>query len=114
MLYFDTALLYIRDGIEIVGVAIIATSTVNTLYEILKALFRGQAPNLNYLRLQLGKSIILALEFMVGADLIGSVVEPDYYTLGLLAILVFVRTFLSYFLDKELAALTPEQRHKLK
>lgn len=70
--------------------------------------------NANYVRLQFGNSVILGLEFMVGADIIGSLVAPDYYNLGLLAIIVLVRTILSYFLNIELEALTPRQRQSIK
>jgi uncharacterized membrane protein len=51
---------------------------------------------------------------MVGADIVGSLVQPDYYNLGLLAILVVIRTVLSYFLNLELAMLTPQQRQTIK
>ena len=35
--------------------------------------------NTNYIRLEFGNSVILGLEFMVGADIVGSVAQPDYY-----------------------------------
>jgi len=68
----------------------------------------------NAIRLQFGNSIILGLEFMVGADIVGSLVEPDYYNLGLLGILVLIRTILSYFLNIELESLSPQQREAVK
>jgi uncharacterized membrane protein len=68
----------------------------------------------DYIRLQFGESVILGLEFMVGADIIGSLIAPDYYNLGMLAIIVGVRTVLSYFLSRELRDLTPVQRKAIK
>ena len=68
----------------------------------------------NYIRLQFGYSVILGMEFMVGADIIGSLADPDYYSLGLLGMLVLIRTVLSYFLSKELEALSPKQRQAFK
>ncbi len=42
---------------------------------------------------------------MIGADIIESMAKPTYYDVGILGILVVIRTFLSYFLGKELAEL---------
>ncbi len=73
-----------------------------------------EALTTNYIRLQFGDSVILGLEFMVGADIVGSLVAPDYYNLGLLAIIVLIRTVLTYFLSLELKELTPSQRKAIK
>lgn len=54
------------------------------------------------IRIMLGSAIIVGLEFILAADVISTITLPDYYNLGLLAILVFIRTVLNYFLDKEL------------
>lgn len=113
MLFFDTALLYIREGIAAIGVLVIAAGALRSAYQLLLSVIQRNV-SLNTIRLQFGNSVILGLEFMVGADIVGSMVQPDYYNLGLLAILVLVRTILSYFLDIELQALTPQQRHAIK
>lgn len=68
---------------------------------------------MSYIRFQLGSSVILGLEFMVGADIIGSLVNPNYYNMGILAIVVIIRTILSYFISLELERLTPEQKKHL-
>lgn len=63
----------------------------------------------NSIRLRLGRIIILGLEFIIAADLIGSTTTPDYYDLGILAIIVAVRTVLSFTLNREIENLTKEQ-----
>ncbi len=63
---------------------------------------------LNDVRRELGLSIVLGLEFILASDVILTIVLPDYYNLGLLAILVVIRTVLNYFLDKELMQLRPK------
>lgn len=60
---------------------------------------------LNDVRRELGLSIVLGLEFILASDVILTIVLPDYYNLGLLAILVVIRTILNYFLNKELMQL---------
>jgi uncharacterized membrane protein len=113
MLLFDMPLLYIREAIATIGVVVICAGALRAIYQ-LYMLVTQQILDANYIRLQFGNSVILGLEFMVGADIIGSLVAPDYYNLGLLAIIVLVRTFLSYFLNIELEALTPKQRQAIK
>lgn len=113
MLFFDSLLLYIREFIAMLGVVVISIGALRSLYQ-LALLIMHKNMDANYIRLQFGNSVILGLEFMVGADIVGSLVKPDYYNLGLLAILVLIRTILSYFLNLELEALTPQQRQQLK
>lgn len=108
----DQILLIIKDCIALLGVAVIIVGALYSAYQLLILVIKKEK-NTNYVRLQFGNSVILGLEFMVGADIIGSLIEPDYYSIGLLAILVLVRTVLSYFLNIELAALSPKEKENL-
>jgi uncharacterized membrane protein len=61
-------------------------------------------------RLRLGRGILLGLEFLVAADIIHTVaVELTFTTVGVLAIVVLIRTFLSFTLDVELTGRWPWQ-----
>jgi uncharacterized membrane protein len=61
-------------------------------------------------RQQVGKAILLGLEFLVAADIIRTVaVDPTFSGVGVLAILVAVRTFLSFTLEVELEGRWPWQ-----
>lgn len=56
----------------------------------------------NY-RSQLGRAILLGLEFFVAADIIRTVViEPSFANVGILGLVVFIRTFLSFALEVEI------------
>ena len=113
MLFLDNTFLYIREFIAAIGVAVITGGAIISLYQ-LYMLVMHKKYDPNQIRLQFWKSVILGLEFMVGADIIGSLVNPNYYSLGLLAIIVSIRSFLSYFINLELEALTPKQRKEMK
>ncbi len=52
---------------------------------------------------------MLGLEFIVAADLIGTTTTPDYYSLGIVAGIVAIRTLLNYSLNRELTALSKEK-----
>jgi uncharacterized membrane protein len=64
-------------------------------------------------RQQVGKAILLGLEFLVAADIIRTVaVAPTFRGVGVLAIIVSVRTFLSFTLDVELDGRWPWQSRR--
>jgi uncharacterized membrane protein len=54
------------------------------------------------IRLQLGKTLALALEFLLAADVLRTAVAPNWYDIGKLAAIAALRTTLNYFLEKEL------------
>lgn len=58
----------------------------------------------NRVRLRFGVWLALALEFQLGADIVASTVAPNLESLAKLAFLAVIRTFLNYFLSKELEA----------
>ena len=56
------------------------------------------------LRLTLGSWLALGLEFQIGADILGTTLAPSFEALGKLGAITVIRTFLNYFLNKELDA----------
>jgi uncharacterized membrane protein len=112
MMFLDTILLYIKEFIASIGVLVISLGALRSLYQLM-LFVKDRSFTMNSIRLQFGNSVILGLEFMVGGDIVGSLIKPDYYNLGMLAILVVIRTILSYFLNLELACLSPEQKQAL-
>ena len=59
----------------------------------------------------LGRSILLGLELLVAADIIRTVaVTPTYDSVGVLAIIVLIRTFLSFSLELEITGRWPWQK----
>lgn len=106
------ALVVIQRSISFMGVLIILSGIIVALgqylyFGITKQL-ENAASNTNIIRLRLGRVILLGLEFIVAADLIGTTTAPDYYSVGILAIIVIIRTVLSYTLNQELLALSKE------
>jgi uncharacterized membrane protein len=58
-------------------------------------------------RNHLGHSLSLALEFLIGADILRTAISPTWQDIGLLAAIVGIRTVLNFFLSKELKQETP-------
>ncbi len=65
----------------------------------------------NY-RIVLGRVILLGLEFLLAGDIIRTVViEPTLEQVGVLSVIVLIRTFLSFTLELEVEGKWPWQRH---
>lgn len=109
---FHKILLIIQHSISFVGVFIILLGVFFALGQFLFYTFTGQittqGSKINLIRLNLGRVLILGLEFIVAADLIGTTTTPDYYAVGILAIIVLIRTLLSFTLNRELMSLSKE------
>jgi uncharacterized membrane protein len=58
-------------------------------------------------RNHLGHSLSLALEFLIGADILRTAISPTWQDIGLLAAIVGIRTVLNFFLSKELKQEAP-------
>lgn len=52
--------------------------------------------------LRLGMWLLLGLEFELAADIVRSVISPSWMDIGQLAAIAVIRTFLNFFLEKDL------------
>ncbi|MCA1686343.1 MAG: DUF1622 domain-containing protein [Planctomycetia bacterium] len=89
---------------EATGAAIIGIAVVRGLiaYLVDLAADRAGVSPKEAIRLNLGRSLALALEFLLGADILRTAVAPSWREIGQLAAIVVIRTFLNYFLQREL------------
>jgi uncharacterized membrane protein len=93
-------------GIDAVGVGVIVIALTLALVRFL-ASFRGERPAwreaYRSLRQDVGRGVLLGLEFLVAADIIRTVaVDPTLENVGVLGLIVVIRTFLSVALEVEL------------
>jgi uncharacterized membrane protein len=98
---------------EVAGVAVMLLGALFACAAAVAAILRRQPSSLWYvaLRQRLGRAILLGLEFLVAADIIRSVaVDPTFTSIGVLALLVVVRTFLSWSLEVEIEGRWPWSR----
>lgn len=100
----------ISTVIELVGIAVIIVGgIVSTVLIVLHWRRLGSSHDRYHsYRANLGRSILLGLEFLVAADIIGTVAAvPTFESLGILAIIVLIRTFLSFALETEIQGRFP-------
>jgi uncharacterized membrane protein len=94
----------IATFVEGVGVAIVAVAVFVATARYLVALVGRARPfPPETLRLGLGRSLALSLEFLLGADILRTAVEPSWNEIGRLAAIAAIRTALNYFLQREIA-----------
>lgn len=107
---------YIGKTIELVGILTIILGGVAATYHFFKDVRIERPPKAyeNY-RGNLGRAILLGLEFLVAGDIIGTVaVEPTFRSLGVLGLIVIIRTFLSFSLEVEIKGRWPWQMEREK
>jgi uncharacterized membrane protein len=90
-------------GIESLAVAVILIATVHGTFSYILHM-RQQVPDAyEQYKGRLGKALLLGLELLVAADIIRTVaLEPTLPNVTILAVLVVVRTFLSWSLVVEI------------
>jgi uncharacterized membrane protein len=110
---FDSLIALSAHVMEAAGVGAMVLGAL--LAAILLAVRRGLAPGEAYrhFRLNLGRAILLGLEFLVAADIIRTVSEePTLRGVAVLGLIVLIRTFLSFTLTVELEGRWPWQHHE--
>ena len=105
----------ISRAIEVVGVAVMVVGSLMATAAFLSRqggtvswpdAYRGY-------RAGLGRAILLGLEFLVAADIIGTVaITPTFASVEVLAAIVVIRTFLSFSLEVEVNGHWPWQRSR--
>jgi len=89
--------------VEAAGAAIIFAGAVSAFAQFVRVAFRreGMAP-FAQVRLDLGRFLVLGLEFQLAADILRTAVAPNFTSLAQLAAIAAIRTALNFFLGREI------------
>ncbi|MFC1945915.1 DUF1622 domain-containing protein [Chloroflexota bacterium] len=104
---------YISLGIGLIAIVIILWGVIRGIIEYAKAKlakYTTEQQRLNSLgrvRYDLGYHLLIALEFLIAADIIRTVIRPTLEELGILGVIVAIRVVLSYFLHREIGHNAP-------
>lgn len=94
---------YSAQVIEMFAVAIIMIAIVHGTIRYLIRVNQQMSDAYQRLKAQLGKALLLGLEFLVAADIVRTVaLEPNLQNVVILGLLVIIRTFLSWSLVVEI------------
>ena len=102
--FSKAATLLLARWIEAGAATVIAIASLRALGNFLIAIItdRSLLVPKEEIRLSLGRSLALALELELGADILKTAVAPTWNDVGLLAAIAVLRTALNYFLEREL------------
>lgn len=101
----------IGEVIDGAGVAVIVVGMLISAGAAVVELRRHETGIYRHFRQQLGRTILLGLELLVVGDIVRTVAaQPTLTGVAILAIIVLIRTFLSFSLEVELTGCWPWQR----
>jgi uncharacterized membrane protein len=93
---------FLLEGFSVICIIIGFAKTLQLAFVLSRR--RNAFQSFNKIRLRFGMWLALALEFQLGADILGTTVAPTLESLGQLGLIAVIRTFLNYFLGRELEA----------
>ena len=93
----------VSHAVEILAAFIIGIAVVKALLSYLSSIYPSKKTfSKGTIRVQFGSSVAVALELLLGADVLATAVAPSWDDIGKLAAIAVLRTGLNYFLGKEL------------
>lgn len=110
---FEHAVEAVGKAVETVGIAATVVGIALALVRFGLGLGRRNGDGDGYTRCRqsIGRSILLGLELLVAGDIIRTVaISPNFRSVGVLALIVVIRTFLSFTLEVEIEGRWPWQR----
>ncbi len=99
---------WIATATEVVSTLVIAAGVVRAAIPAFGSVIKPAADDGGIgdpredIRLQLGRSLALALEFQLAADILKTAVTPTWDDIGKVAAIILLRTILNYFLAREI------------
>ena len=107
---YNEAIDWIGKVIDAAGVAVIVVGMVISAGAAAVGLGHRASGTYRRFRQQLGRTILLGLELLVVGDIVRTVAaEPTLTSVAILAVIVLIRTFLSFSLEVELTGRWPWQ-----
>lgn len=107
---FEETVEFVGQAVELTGIAVIVVGLLVALAAFVATVLRTRVAGDAYgtARESIGRSILLGLELLVAGDIIRTVaVSPSFTSVGVLAAVVLIRTFLSFTLEMEVSGRWP-------
>jgi len=102
----DVIIEYVTTGIEAAAAIIIGISVVVAFIGYIRSLYRsrkGEGSKGDVIRFRLVGGLLMALDFVVGADILTTILDPSTEDLFRLAVIVAIRIILGWSLSKEIS-----------
>lgn len=94
---------HLSSFVEILAAIVIAIALLQFIVRYVLNVFQPNVETINQkVRIQFGSSLALALELLLGADILATAIAPTWDDIGKLAAIAVLRTGLNFFLEREL------------
>lgn len=106
---------YISYAAEILAALVIGIALIRSMVQYAKSFkVNSNVESKQNLRIEFGSSLAIALEFLLGADILATAVAPTWDEIGKLAAIAILRTALNFILERELKIIESESSEKNK
>lgn len=96
---------YLSGFVEILAAVVIGIALLQFLYHYIGNIFKPNIETTNQIiRIQFGSALTVALELLLGADILSTAIAPTWNEIGKLVAIAVLRTSLNFFLERELKA----------
>lgn len=96
---------FLKIILEFIAILIIAIALFKAVQQYIRRYRHRDKMNHPSIRLELGLTLALSLEFLLAADIVGTAVSPEWDAIAKLAAITGIRTFLNFFLHREVQEL---------
>ena len=93
---------WVKLGVEIFGAGLVTLGVCVAIAQLIRNLAARKPAEFTVTRLILARYLALALEFELGADILGTAVSPSWDQIGKLGAVAVIRTGLNFFLSMEM------------
>ena len=95
---------YVGFAVEAMAMLIIAIGSIKAFIAAIRVIFSSSAnhENMRAVWLDYARYLIAGLTFQLAGDIVRTTVAPSWDDIGRLAAIAVIRTFLSYFLERDM------------
>lgn len=103
---------YVSNAIELVAITVISIGVIEAVIGMVRVGIHTQDRRLVWLNF--ARWLVAGLTFQLAADVVNTSFDPTWDEIGHLGAIAVIRTFLSFFLDREMEAKSErlEQAHE--
>ena len=107
---FRSVAAWIALGIEAAAALLIMVGACEAFYTMFARFFSHQLSvgTRKEVLVRFGVWLLLGLEFELAADIIRTAISPSWNDIGQLAAIAAIRTFLNFFLERDMTEMDPE------
>jgi uncharacterized membrane protein len=96
------AVRWVKLGVEVFGAGLVTLGVCVAIAKLVRNFAARKLAEFTTTRLILARYLALALEFELGADILGTAISPSWDQIGKLGVVAVIRTGLNFFLSMEM------------